>query len=130
MTVDTKHFYLNTLPDRYEYMCIPLVLIPKMHMIDKYNLEQKTKGGFVCCEIQRGIYGPPQSGIFANKLLNKRLAKHGYFEVKHTSGIWRHIWCPIQFTLVVDDFGVKHVGKQHAEHLCKALKQDYTIATD
>ena len=46
-------------------------------MIDQYNLTQKAKGGFVYCEVQKGIYAPPQAGILANTLLKKRLAKHG-----------------------------------------------------
>jgi hypothetical protein len=113
MTVDIKNFYLNTPLDRYEYMRVPLGLIPQ-HLIDQYDLTTKAKNGFVYCEIQKGIYGLPQAGILANKLLKKRLAKFGYFEVPNTPGLWRHIWRPIQFTLVVDDFGVKYVGKEHA----------------
>ena len=34
---------------------------------------------------------------------------------------------PIQFSLVVDDFGVKYVGNEHAKYLMSALKEDYTI---
>jgi hypothetical protein len=30
----------------------------------------------------------------------------------------------------VDDFGVKYVGKHHADHLLAALKRDYTISED
>jgi hypothetical protein len=30
----------------------------------------------------------------------------------------------------VDDFGVKHVGKEHAQHLINFLQQKYTITTD
>ena len=37
----------------------------------------------------------------------------------------------IQFTLVVDDFGVKYVGKEHADHLIQAIKSDgYEMKTD
>lgn len=36
-----------------------------------------------------------------------------------------HKWRPISFTLVVDDFGVKYVGKQHAQHLLKILQTNY-----
>ena len=72
-------------------MRIPLVLISQ-HVIDQYNLANKAKGGWVYCEIQKGIYGLPQVGTLSNKLLNKRLAKFGYYEVKHTSGLWCHIW--------------------------------------
>ena len=129
MTVDIKNFYLNTPLDRYEYMRVPLELIPQ-HIIDQYDLTTKAKNGFVYCEIQKGIYGLPQAGILANKLLKKRLAKFGYFEVPNTPGLWRHIWRPIQFTLVVDDFGVKYVGKEHAQHLCHALHANYDIAID
>jgi hypothetical protein len=53
-------------------------------------------------EIRRAMYGLPQAGILANKLLKQRLAKHGYYEVTHTPGLWKHISRPVQFTLVVD----------------------------
>jgi hypothetical protein len=39
-----------------------------------------------------------------------------------------HNTCPILFLLVVDDFGVNYVGKQHANHLCNALKENYEDA--
>jgi hypothetical protein len=35
-------------------------------------------------EIRRGMYGLPQAGILANKLLRKRLGRYGYFEVHRT----------------------------------------------
>ena len=31
---------------------------------------------------------------------------------------------------MVSDFGVKYVGKEHAEHLAKTLEMLYTITTD
>ena len=80
--------------------------------------------------ISKGMYGLPQSGILANKLLRKRLAKKGYFEMPHTPGLWKHVSRPISFTLIVDDFGVKYVGKQHADHLLAAIKEDYTVSVD
>ena len=43
----------------------------------------------------------------------------------HTPGLWRHVSHPIPFTLVVDDFGVKYVGKNHADNLVNALKKKY-----
>jgi hypothetical protein len=39
----------------------------------------------------------------------------------HTAGLWLHKMRPISFTLIVDDFAVKYMGKQHAEHLQNAL---------
>ena len=62
-------------------------------------------------EIRKAIYGLPQAGVLANKLLKKRLASAEYYEMPHTPGLWKHVSHPIAFTLVVDDFGVKYVGK-------------------
>jgi hypothetical protein len=57
------------------------------------------------------MYSLPQAGLFANKLLKKCLNKHGYQQSKLVPGLWKHDTGPIQLTLVVDDFGVKYVGK-------------------
>ena len=37
---------------------------------------------------------------------------------------------PIWFTLPVDDFGVKYIGREHAEHLMSVLKQHYKMEED
>ena len=81
------------------------------------------KGGYVLMEIQKGMYGLPQAGIIANKLLKKHLPKKGYYELPHTPGLWKHVSCPVMFTLVVDDFGVKYAGEQHARHLLESIKK-------
>ena len=47
-----------------------------------------------------------------------------------TPGFWTHSWRPISFTLVVDDFGVKYVGNDHADHLVRVLKEHYEISED
>jgi hypothetical protein len=36
-------------------------------------------------------------------------------------GLWRHDTQPAQFTLVVDNFGVKYVGEEHANHSRRTL---------
>ena len=76
------------------------------------------------------MYGLPQAGILANKLLKERLLQNDYFEVPHTPGIFRHKTRPVWFTLVVDDFGIKYVGKEHAQHLLNVLKEFYEIEED
>jgi hypothetical protein len=73
------------------------------------------------------MYSLPQAGLLAKKLLEKRLNKHGYRQSKLVPGLWKHDTRPIQFTLVVDDFGVKYVGKEHAQHLKNALKEHYKL---
>ena len=60
----------------------------------------------------------------------EKLRPAGYYEVPYTPGLRKHILRPIEFTLVVDDFGVKYVMKEHVNHLITALKRDFTIAED
>ena len=73
------------------------------------------------------MYGLPQPGILANKLLKERLEIHNYYEVPHTPGLFTHKTRPIWFTLTVDDFGVKFIGRKHAEHLMTVLKKHYKM---
>jgi hypothetical protein len=47
-----------------------------------------------------------------------------------TPGYWKHEWRPISFALVVDDFGVKYIGKEHVHYLIKALKSNYEIEVE
>ena len=73
-------------------------------------------------EIRNTIYGLPQARALANKLLKKWIAPAGYYKVPHPPRLWNHVSCPIKFTLVVDDFGVKYAGKNNADHLVAAVK--------
>jgi hypothetical protein len=54
-----------------------------------------------------------------HRLLQQRLAKHGYNPIPNASGIWKHSTRPLAFSLVVDDFEVKYVGRENMEHLKK-----------
>jgi hypothetical protein len=128
MGINLKNFYLNTPLDRYEYMRLSIDIIPDK-IIDEYNLRPLVSNGYVYIEIRKGMYGLPQAGILANKLLTKRLALHGYAPTAHTHGLWRHKTWPIAFTLVVDNFGIKYVGKEHADHLYRVLTKHYEAST-
>ena len=48
----------------------------------------------------------------------------------HTPGLWQHIFRPVQFTLVIDDFGVKFVVVEQLRNLVKSLKKFYGIVLD
>ena len=130
MGIDIKNFYLGTPMDRYQYMKMPLSIFPP-HVIQQYDLQRKSKNGFVYIEIRKAIYGLPEAGRLANHQLRDKLTPFGYYEVAHTPGLWKHVTRPIQFTLVVDDFGVKYVGRENAEHLIKSLNAaGYEVSTD
>jgi hypothetical protein len=129
LVIDIKKFYLNTPLGRFEYMVINLSSLPQ-ETIDKYDLLNPAQDGKVYIEIQKGMYGLPQAGILANELLQRNLAKDGYRPTQHTHGLWTHDTRPISFSLVVDDFGVKYVGPEHAEHLMAYIKKNYNISSD
>ena len=130
MTLDISNFYLMTPLKRPEYIRIKLADIPQ-EVIDEYNLQDKaTPDGSIHIVANKGMYGLPQAGLLANELLEKRLNKNGYKQSKLVPGLWKHDWRPIQFTLVVDDFGVKYVGKEHALHLKATLEEHYKVTND
>ena len=115
--------------ERSEYVRIKLSDIPQ-EFIEEYDPTQSVQNGWIYFEILRGCYGLPQSGRLANDLLHTRLEKEGYYEAATTLGLWIHKWRPIQFFLLVDDFGIEYVGKQYALHILKTLEQNYYITTE
>jgi hypothetical protein len=110
-------------------MVINLASLPQ-ETIEKYDLNELAQDRKVYIEIQKGMYGLPQAGILANELLQRNLAKDGYHPTTHTHGLWTHDTRPISFPLVVDDFGVKYVGREHAEHLMACIKKKYNVSSD
>ena len=60
----------------------------------------------------------------------KGLNKHRYCQSKLVLGLWTHKWQLVQFTLVVNNFGVKYMGKEHALHLKKVIEEHYTATVD
>ena len=69
-------------------------------------------------------------GLLANQLLTEPLQKHGYFKCQFTPGLWKHVWRPITFTLVVDDFGIKSDALTHTNHLKRTLEKCYEVKVD
>jgi len=95
-------------------------------VIAHYKLNKiATPEGYICCKIQKGIYGLPQARIIAQQLLEERLEKDGYRQSKTTPGLWQHDTRPISFSLVDNDFGVKYVGEENAQHLFDTVRKYY-----
>ena len=125
-TIDLKNFYLDTpMPDP-EYVRIKLADIPD-EFISEYNLSGQDRDGWIYFEIRQGCYGLPQAGILANDLLRSRLVTEGFYEAASTPGLWRHKWRPLQFCLIVDDFGVEYVGIEHFDFLLNLLKKFHGV---
>jgi hypothetical protein len=99
-------------------------------ILKQYNLHKHVFNGFIYLEMRRAVWGLPQARILANKVLRKRLLSHGYYECTNTPSLWKHKTKPILFTLVIDDFSVKYVGKEHVDHLIWCIKQKYKLTKD
>ena len=78
--------------------------------------------GYVYVQINKGMYGLAQAGLLANELSSKLLAKHGFTQTQQTTGMWKNHSKPIQFTLVMDDLGVKYDEKKDVQYLIKVLR--------
>jgi len=76
------------------------------------------------------MYGLPQAGKLAHDDLVKHLAIGEYFPAKHTPGLFQNKSRSIQFTLIVDDFGVKYTNTAALHHLIKHLKKKYAITDE
>ena len=129
MCADIANFYLNNPMNRYEYMNLPLDIIPE-EIIQQYNLRNLSHKGFVYMEIQKGMYGLPQTGKIANYKLKIHLANFWYEPAPITPDLWRYQTCPLQFSLVVDDFGIKYERQEDITHLLDALQTIYKIYED
>jgi hypothetical protein len=129
MMMDIKKYNVGTPLPRYEYMHMLLSRLPE-EIVNKYNLKALAVDGWGYIEIRKGMYGLKQGGLLANQLLQTRLAPFGYYPVCHTPCLWLHKTRPIAFSLIVDDFAVKYVGKHHADHLRNTLLQSYELTDD
>ncbi|KAL7475485.1 hypothetical protein ACHAW6_001397 [Cyclotella cf. meneghiniana] len=91
MTMDISNFYLMTPLLHPKYIRIKFSNLPQ-EIIHQYKLNNKAnKNGMVFVDINKSI--------------------------KLVPGLWRHMTHPVQFVLTIDDFGVKYVSREHAEHL-------------
>ena len=122
MTLDIQNMYLQTVLEKFEYLRIPSSLLTE-EIIKLYNLEDKIENGWVYCEIRKGMYGLPQAGLLAHRKLSHVLTNADFYPAKHTPGLWLHKSRSIQFSLVVDDFGVKYTNRDDVDFLLQTLHQ-------
>jgi hypothetical protein len=78
MTMVISNFYLMTPLHCPEFIRIKLTDIPDKVIEECKLREIATKNESIYIRAKRGMYGLPQAGLLANKLLKKRLNKHGY----------------------------------------------------
>ena len=81
---------------------------------------------YLVLQVAKGMYGLPQAGLLAQQRLVSHLQLHGYHETS-TSCLFRHDSNGTNFTLVVDDFGIKYSSLEGANHLIHTLQLLYAI---
>jgi hypothetical protein len=65
-----KNMHLETPLDLFEYMKIPIAILTD-NIIEHYQFQEKVLDGYIYMEMHKGMYGLPQAGILANKLLKE-----------------------------------------------------------
>ena len=83
ITLNLKNFYLKTPLPHPKYMMTKSDILPD-EIIEKYSLYNIIHNEYVYFKRKMGMYGLPESGILAKKLLKKRLRNHGYYECQST----------------------------------------------
>ena len=102
MTVYISNFFLGTPLECPEKMRVPPKIIPQ-EITDRYNLNKVATDGWVYQNIVHGMHRIPIVSKKANNLLTKGIYRAGYHPCQFTEDLWKHVWCPVTFTLVVDD---------------------------
>jgi hypothetical protein len=62
MMMDIKNYYLGTPLPTFEYMRLPISILP-LEIIEKYQLTRLAVDGWVYVEIRKGMYGLKQADI-------------------------------------------------------------------
>ena len=76
------------------------------------------------------MYGIPQAGKIANDTLKLDLENFVYEPAPITPVLCQYQTFPLQFSLVVDDFGIKYERQDYIIHLLDALKKIHKISED
>ena len=87
--IDLKYFYLNIPMERYEYILIPITMIPQ-DIMNEYKLKNIVHNFIVLGEIRKFMYGLLQAGRLAYNKFVQRLKTDGYTPSEHTPELFRH----------------------------------------
>ena len=75
------------------------------------------------------MYVTPQSVKITHNRLTDHLVKFRYFPSHHTPGLCHHATRDIKSCLIVENFGVKYINKDDADHLKFSLASLYKITS-
>ena len=102
--MDTKDYYYGTPLDFFKYLVSEEIIV-------QYNLCEVSVNGWVYLEIRKAIPGLKQAGKIGHDCLAAHIKNSGYTPGCYTPALWKGDTREILFTVVVDDFRFKYVGK-------------------
>lgn len=121
-SLDIVDFYLGTAMDRPEFLSIDAKFIPEATRTE-FGLHAFLSGGKFLFRVDKCMYGLPQSGYLSNKHLAMHLATAGYLEDSNVPCLFTHNVSGLQFSLVVDDFGIKYYSMADLQHLIATIER-------
>jgi hypothetical protein len=127
LVIDIKNFYLNTPLGRFEYIVINLPSLPQEN---RKVRSDRTITGRKSIHRNSERHVRITTGRQPRQRIVTAQSSQGWLPAQHTHGRWTHVTRTISFSLVVDDFGVKYVGREHAEHLMACIKKNYNVSSD
>ena len=104
-------------------------MIPQ-EFVDTYNLKGKAHNRYIFARVTKWMYGLPQAVQIAHDDLFQHMEPYGYRLSRNTPVPWKHESRPTNFNLLVDNFGVKYLVKEHILHLKAELEDKYKVTTD
>ena len=113
----------------YEHTQMSLSAIPT-EIISQCNMRDISVNNKVYLEVRKGMPELKQSIIITHNRQSKYLEQTDYECSQYVPSLWRHKSLIISFTLVVDGFGVKYVGKYASMHLIDTLRKQYVMFID
>lgn len=128
-TADITDFYLGTPLDEPEYLIIQRSQLSQQYQ-DKYNDPRYWKNDTILMKVVKTIYGLKQSGLLSQKALVQHLKDNGYAQTKSNECLFTNLDNTVQFSLVVDDFGIKYTNIDNAKHLVSVLQMKYGVTVD
>ena len=76
------------------------------------------------------MHGLKEAEKLAHENLKTLLKPHGYEPTKCMPGLRQHETSELTFTLIIDNFGMKHTYVSRAQHLLENLRLKHKVSTD
>ena len=123
MGVDLKYFYLNTPMVRYEYMQIPITILPQ-EIIKEYDIDHLIDNRFILPEIKSNVLSITGRSTNLRKLA-KNLDIRGYRPTLYSLYLFKHQTRKITFCLVVNNVSIKFIHQHNPPHLVNHFNKEY-----